>query len=63
MIHEANVLEIKHPDLENSLTNVSKRIKVTMKTSSDHEGEEQFKCDICDARFASKGGMNCHIAL
>ena len=89
MVYEEKMLEIKYPDVENTLKNVSKRRKVLIKTASAHdgkeqlkyeanaygakyylnhhvaivhEGEKQFKCDICNAQFTSKYGMKGHIA-
>ena len=56
----AKELEMKQQAEENTWNNEAKRRKVSKKAGQ--KGKEKFKCDICNAQFASKHGMNGHIA-
>ncbi len=55
--------EIKHPDEENSWKNKPKRRRLSIKTESDHEGMEKFKCDICYMNFGQKGNLKRHVKI
>ena len=61
VIHETKELEINHQEEENGWKNESKRRKVSIQTSSDHEEKKKFKCDICDVNFGCKGTLNRHV--
>ena len=61
VIPEAKEIEIKQPDEEKNWENVSKRRKISIRTTSDHEEKEKYKCDICNANFGQKSNFRTHV--
>ena len=56
-IHEAKDLEIKHQEEENAAKKESKRRKLSIKTTTRHDGKKQ-----CDAYFGQKGHLKKHVS-
>ena len=58
VVPKGKELGIKQPDEENTTwKNELKRRKMPIKTTSEHKGHKQFKCDICNANFVLKKGQ------
>ena len=49
-------------DEENSWKIELKERKVSTKLASGHKGKKQFKCYICNCKFAQKVHLNHHVA-